>query len=432
MENKITDETDNVDYSTKKCLVIDNGCYTAIAQRLARDFELVYYWTPCSHAYPTNYEKSIGKGLEDEGVYRVDFYETVLSEVELIVIPEGNFGPIVEDLRSRGFRVWGGGTGEALEYDRESAKEFMEYLKMPVNKYDVVFGLDELKEYLMDEKNNNKFIKSDVRGDFESFFHKNWRLTEPVLTSIASSLGATRHDYKFIVEDPIEDAVEYGYDGFCIDGEFPEKTLSGAEIKDLGYLGKVKPMKDISPLITDALKKVAPYLKKKKYRATISTESRITKDKKSYVIDWTQRFPSPPGEIYHELWLNFTDILWHGADGILVEPKFATKYAAEAVIQSSWAAGDGEQAIYVPEEIRQWVKLKNLYKHNDIYYFLPVGGGYKEIGGVVALGDSMEDCIKKLKEYSEKIEGYKIDIPVGSIDKAMDELKKGESLGIKF
>jgi len=425
-------ELQTIDYKSKKCLVLDNGCYTSIAQRLARDFELVYYWTPWSHAYPTCYEKSIGKGLEDEGVYRVNFYEEVLHDVELIVVPEGNFGPIVDDLRSRGFRVWGGGTGEELEYDREAAKDFMEYLKMDVNKYDVIYGLDELKKYLMDEKNENKFIKSDIRGDFESFHHAKWKLTEPLITSISQSLGATKHDYKFIVEESIEDAVEFGYDGFCIDGEYPEKTLFGLEVKDLGYVGRVKPMKDISPFITDALKKVAPYLKGKKYRATISTETRITKDGKSYLIDWTQRFPSPPGEIYQELCGNFTDILWHGADGNLVEPEYTAKFAVEGIIQSSWAAGDGEQAIYVPDEIKQWVKIKNLYKANDTYYFLPVGGGYTEIGGVVALGDSLEECVEKLKEYSDQVEGYKINIPVGSIDKAMEELKKGEKLGIKF
>ncbi len=246
-------------------------------------------------------------------------------------------------------------------------------------------------------------------------------------------MGATKNDYEFVVEDPIPDAVEYGYDGFCIDGKYPQKTTFGVEVKDLGYLGHVKPMSEISELITGPMEKLSDFFKKKKYRATVSTEIRITKDKNNYLIDWTcGRFPSPPGEIYQELWENFSEVIWFGAEGVLVEPEYKFEYCVEGIIQSSWAAGDGEQAVYFPEEIRRWVKIKNLYKSNDTYYFLPCGGGYTEIGGVVALGNSIEECVEKLKEYADQIEGYKINIPVGSIDKAMEEISKGVSLGIEF
>ncbi len=423
---------EEVDLKNKTCLVYDSGCYVEVAVRLAKDFGKVFYYTPWLHSYPSSYEKSIGKGLEDENVYRVNDFWDFVDKVDLIVFPEGNTGSVVNYLRNKGYRVWGGGKGEELEYDRASAKDYMSHLKMNVNKYEVIVGTEKLRKYLQDEKNEDKFIKSDIRGDFESFHHQKWKLTEPLLVSIENSLGATRHDYEFIVEDPIPDAVEYGYDGFCIDGEFSQNTLFGIEVKDLGYLGHVKPMSDISNLITDSMYKIQPFLKKKKYRQTISSEVRITKDKKDYVIDWTNRFPSPPGEIYQEIWENYSEIIWFGADGVLVEPVYASKYAVEGIIQSSWAAGDGEQAIYFPEEIRRWVKIKNLYKANGTYYFLPVGGGYAEIGGVVALGDSVDECVEKLKKYSEQIEGYKINIPVGSIDKAMEEIKKGEALGIEF
>lgn len=285
----------------------------------------------------------------------------------------------------------------------------------------------------MDPKNEDKYIKSDVRGDFESFHHEKWRLTEPLFSSIWNSLGATRWDYKFIVEDPIPDAVEYGYDGFSIDGQYPKNTLFGIELKDSFYLGKVKPMEEISDLVTGPMYKIAPFLKTMQYRQTISSEVRITPKKENFVIDWTcGRFPSPPGEIYYELWKNFCEILWFGAEGKLIEPEYASKFAIEGIIHSSWAAGDGEQAIYFPNEIRKWVKIKNLYKHNDIYYFIPLFGGYAEIGGVVALDNTIEGCIEKLKELSEQIEGYKISINVGDAKQAMDVIAKGKELGITF
>jgi hypothetical protein len=425
-----------MDFSDKIALVLDQGCYTHVAQRLARDFGMVYYWSSWPFNYPNKQDKSIGSGLEDEGVERVDHYQDILKSVSkeklLIVIADGNTGPFVEDLRGQGYRIWGTGRGERLEYSRKFAKRLMKELKMPVNDYDIVMGVEKARLYLKDAKNEGKFVKHDVRGQFETFQNEKWKLSEPIFENIANDLGATGHEFEFMFESPIPDAVEYGYDGFCIDGKFPESSISGIEIKDSGYLGHVKPMKDISPLITDALYKLQPFLSKTKYRQCISTESRINKKKESFVIDFTNRFPSPPGEIYEELWENFSDIIWFGAEGILVEPKFSGKYAAQAIIQSTWAAGDGVQPIFVPKEIRNQVKLKNLYKANDTYYFLPVGGGYTEIGGVVAIGDSVDECFEKLKKYSDMVEGYKLNINVGSIDKAQSEIKKGESLGIKF
>src|ERR1017187_4256402 len=133
-----TKSMEKIDFKTKSCLVWDSGCYVEIAVRLARDFGKVYYHTPVCFSYPTNYEKSVGKGLEDEGVERVDNVWDYIDEVDLIVLAEGNTGSLVDYLRSKGKRVWGGGKGEELEYDRESAKEYMKHLKLPVNEYECI------------------------------------------------------------------------------------------------------------------------------------------------------------------------------------------------------------------------------------------------------------------------------------------------------
>lgn len=421
-----------IDLKDKTCIVYDSNCYVEVAVRLARDFKQVYYYSHWQVDYPTSYQKSVGRGLEGEGVERINNFWDYIDKVDLIVFPDGNTGDLVDYLRNTGYRVWGSGKGEELEYDRVSAKEYMKHLKMPVNKYEVITGIDDLREYLKDEKNEDKFIKNDVRGSFESFHHQKWRLTEPILVSIEGSLGVTKNEFEFIVEDPIPDAAEWGYDGYSIDGQYSKEALFGIEVKDLGYVGKVKKYDEISDLITGPNEKLKPFLKKKKFRGFLSTEIRITPDKKNYLIDFTCRQPSPPGEIYQELWENYSEIIWFGADGILVEPIFTSKCAVEGIILSSWAAGDGEQAIYFPEEIRKWIKIKNLYKYKDTYYFLPVGGGYEQIGGVVALGETIDECVEKLKKYSEEIEGYKITIPIGSIDKAMEEVEKSKSLGIHF
>ncbi len=421
-----------VNLKDKKVLCWDNGVCVEAAVRLARDFGTVWYFSSWKEAYPTIEMRSIGMGLEDEGVIRVDDFWSYVDKADLIYFGDGRDGDLVDYLRGKGYRVWGAGSGEEMEFDRVGAKEYMRHLKMPVNEYEAFKGIDALRKYLKDEKNKDKFIKSDLRGVHETFHHEDYKLTEPVLNSIEKSLGASKNEWEFVAESPIPDAVEAGVDTVCIDGQYPEKIQWGYEVKDLGYCCRVQDYKECSKLLTDSLDKMAPYFKKKKYRGYLSTELRIGEDKKPYLIDWCMRTPSPPGELYYELWKNFSEVIWHGANGEMIPIEYAAKYGIEAIIYSSWAAGDEWQAIHFPKEIRRWIKIKNLYKKDDTYYFIPARGGYAQIGGVVAYGNTLDECVDKLKGYSDQIKGHKIDVPVGSVDKAKEQIEMGEKLGLKF
>lgn len=421
-----------VDLKDKKVLCWDNGVCVEAAIRLARDFGIVWYYTNWKEAYPTIEMRSIGMGLEDEGIIRVDDFWNYVDKADLIYFGDGRDGDLVDYLRDKGYRVWGSGKGEEMEFDRVASKEYMKHLKMPVNEYKDFHGLDELREYLKDEKNNDKFIKSDLRGIHETFHHEEYKLSEPILNSIEKNLGASKNEWEFVAESPIPDAIEVGVDTICIDGKYPDKIQWGYEVKDLGYCCTESNFDDLDEMLTSSLTKMFSFFKAKKYRGYLSTELRIGKDKNPYLIDWCQRTPSPPGEIYYELWGNFSEVIWNGANGDIVTPIYLEKYAVEGIIYSSWAAGDEWQAIHFPKEIRKWVKIKNLYKKDDTYYFIPARGGYEQIGGLVAIGNSIDDCVEKLKKYSEQIKGYKIDIPIGSIDKAKEQIEQGEKLGLKF
>ncbi len=423
---------EKINLKDKKVLCYDHGVCLEAAIRLARDFGTVWYYTNWKEAYPTIEMKAIGMGLEDEGIIRVNDFWDYVDKADLIYFGDGRDGDLVNYLRNKGYRVWGSGKGEELEFDRVSSKEYMRHLKMPVNEYDSFNGMDELRDSLKEEKNNDRFIKSDLRGVHESFHHEEYKLSEPVLNSIEKSLGASKNEWEFVSETPIDDAVEAGVDTICVDGEYPEKVQWGYEIKDLGYCCVVEEYKELSPLLTSSLEKLSPYFKGKKYRGYLSTELRIGKDEKPYLIDFCCRTPSPPGEIYYELWANFSEVIWHGANGEIIPIEYVSKYAVEAIIYSSWASGDEWQAIHFPKEIRKWVKIKNLYKKDNTYYFIPARGGYEQIGGLVALGGSIDECVEKLKQYSEQIKGHKIDVPIGSIDKAKEQIEQGNKLGLNF
>lgn len=144
-----------------------------------------------------------------------------------------------------------------------------------------------------------------------------------------------------------------------------------------------------------------------------------------------QRFGSPPSELFQTMIDNLGDILWYGAEGVLIEPEFNCKYGVEVLIHSDWA-NNHWQAVHVKPEVRKWTKFRNLTKIDETYYIVPQQGELPEIGAIVATGESIEDCIKKIKKYVQGVTGYRLDIKVGAIENMSEVMKKGEKLGIKF
>lgn len=235
---------------------------------------------------------------------------------------------------------------------------------------------------------------------------------------------------QFSVFKPIE-GVELAYDGYCIDGQYPSKTLYGIEIKDIGYSGHVKKYKDLFPEILKFNEAIAETLKINQYRCFISPEMRVDKKGIGYMVDACCRLPSPVSECYYELLGNFSDIVWQGADGILVEPEFSAEYVMTLCIESAWAEHHW-QAVYFKPEYRRWIKLRNYCKIDDTYYAVPVPDGSTTIGVVIAVGSSLEDCAKKVNEYADAIKGYGIKIEIAAVDKMQKEISKGAAIGIKF
>lgn len=416
--------------SDKTVCFIDGGLFIEQAVTVSKYFKRTLYFSEWRSSFPSKKGVMVGEGME--GVERIDNIWDHLEEIDLFCFPDCYWGGLQNHLRSLGKRVWGAGDGDELELWRDEAKKHFKSLGLPVQPYKVIIGLDKLREHL--KKVENKFIKiSSYRGDGESWHHEKYNLSVPILDKWEKDLGPMKDDYEFIVEDAIDgdDVVEAGSDVFTIDGKYPEKIISGFEIKDLGYIGCVMDYDEVSPLVTGFNDKIADTLKQYKYRMFMSTEIRVGKDKVPYMIDFCGRCPSPPNELYQTMIENLGDIIWYGAEGILVEPIYKAKYGIECLIHSDWAS-DNWQAIYFPEEIREWVKLRNACKIGDTYYIVPQSDGLPEIGAVVAIGDSIEECIEKVKGYADQVEGYRLDIKTGSIEDMKQVLEKAKLLGIEL
>jgi hypothetical protein len=414
----------------EKCIFIrDYGLFASWALKLTEYFGRVLYYCPFKSGFPKSTQYAIGTGLD--GVDRVvDFWDHV-GEADIFFFPDVYDGDLQEHLRGLGFPVWGAGKGEELELYRWQTKMALKKdFHLPVQPVERVIGMEDLREYL--KENQDKYVKiSLLRGDFETFHHINYDLSEPILDDIENRLGPYKSFKEFVVEDAINDAVEIGYDGFTIDGEFPEVAIQGYEIKDVSYLGAIRPYSQLPLQLKEVNEKLAPAFATYSYRGFWSSEIRVQKDGKPYLTDPCCRAGSPPSELYQEMFSNWGDIIWHGAHGELVTPEPIARFGVEVLIHSQWA-DQHWQALYFPPELRQWVKLRNLCQVGDVWYVAPQTVGLPEIGAIVACDDTLLGAIRKLKAYCEQISGYSIDLNLKTLMDGLDQVRAGEEQGLKF
>ena len=422
------------DPSDVTCLVIDNGLFVELALKLSQTFKKVYYYVPWESAFAKMNLAYIGHGLE--GLEVVDsIYGPHFGEVDLFCFPDIYMGWEQEMLEKMGKCVWGSRTGECLELNREGMKAILEKLDMPVGKFTHIKGIANLRAFL--KENENVYVKIDkYRGTFETFHAANYKEVEPKLDEVEFNLGAFKHIIEFTVEECLPDRVEVGTDCWVITDDegqahYPEHTISGIEIKDVGFASIFKKYADIPEVVTRFNERMKPVFAAYNWRGFMSTEVRIGKDMEPYMIDLCARAPSPPNELYQEQYSNLAECIWYGSNGIVVEPEPTAKYGCEIMLHSSWA-DKGWQPISFPEEIRDRVKLRNAVKISDVYYAVPQAVGLPECGAVIGLGDTLEDALDDAVENAEQVTGYYMEAKMGAIDDLKKQFEELDKLGLNM
>lgn len=408
-------------YADKTVCVYDNGLYFSVAQKLANDFGKVYYYTPWEGAFPTSNETLLGSGFPN--VERINRFFDKVDEVDLFVFPFIYNSDLQKYLVKQGKRVWGCREGDSMEIYRWDFLQYMIKLGMNVAPTELVIGIDNLRKHL--KQVEDKFVKTDAmtRGDIETFHHLNYDITEPILDKLAYELGPKQNSIRFIVQDPIPTVAEIGYDGYCIDGKFPDECLFGIEVKDKGYVGEVRKYSDLPKEIKEINDALSETFKAYGYRGMFSSEIRIGEDGKAYLIDPTCRFPSPPTSVVLEMYENLAEILWDGADGNLVQPVFAAKFGAE-IIGTSEFLKEGFMQIFYPEDDAQFVKQANVCMIDKKTYAIPKYPNFDWVCEVVAVGDTIEQTIADLKDRCDRVKGYKLNLDCSVLDGAIDAIKK--------
>lgn len=413
----------------KTVMVIGAGLFLPVALRLSRDFGRTIWYSEYKSSFPNPDEKDIGAGYEE--IERAEHLFDHIDEVDLFFFPYTGLGDLQEHLKSLGKRVWGSGKGEELELHRPQLKETMERLDMPMGEYEIVHGMDELREALEDHP--DWFVKtSTVRGLTETFRSMKPELIDVKLTQLETKLGGRKSDMEFVIEAPIEADVEVGYDGPVVNGRFPNAAQWGYEIKDYCYLAKFDRYMYFPKAIRFINEKLSPELQSYGYCGPFSTEILVAKNV-PYLLEPTCRCATPAGEVQLELFKNFSEIAYYGAEGEMVDPIPTARYGAQIVLHSEFFEKN-RMAIEIPKEERQWVKLYNSCHEDGIDFVIPLENQSPDFGTVVGIGNTPEVAVKECIKHSEWLKSNTLvdRFNKWALDDAIEAAKKGEKVGMKF
>lgn len=419
-----------MDLSSKSVVVFEHGIFLELAFRLSRDFGKVYYCDPLwEDAWAKIDHAVIGDGFDE--IERVKEIWDVIDKVDLVVFPDTCHGSMQEFIASKvGVPVWGGRHSDNLEVRKMAFRKLQAKLGMEIPDYDVITGLDALREYCKDPENNDRWIKvtPQWRGNRETFHHTDYEETRLALDEMGLSFGPMQDVMTFLCEKNIKANLEGGVDTYTVDGQHPSIAILGWERKDKGYFAVVKPYNEIAPEFTKVHEPLWPILKEYGCRQFLSSETKITDDGRSFLLEPTVRLPSPAGEEQMELYENISEIIYQGAQGILVEPVVKVHFACEAMVEHN-GNKDHWRSLRVPDSVRRWVKLYNTVKIGDTLGIIP---GSECIGAVVGIGDTPTEALDHLKENAEAIEDQPVTVHVESLADLINEIDESEAKGIPF
>lgn len=414
---------------------VDYGNYIEVAMRLAREedgFGKVKYFCSWQSAYPKYDPYVVGYGVNTilPNFEQVHSIFDMMADVDVWVFPDLYMGDIQEWLRDQGHLVFGAGRGENMELHRDKMKIHLKELGLAVNEGKTIVGLNALRTHLQESK--DLWVKTNMfRGSMESFHHGEYKLSKPRLDRFEHTLGIYKDRQVFTVEAPIENSLDFAIDMITADGKYPLKSLMGVEQKNCSYVGVFTELSKAPKGVIDIHDKLTETMRKYQYRMAISLESRICKDGTAYLLDPCCRFPQPPTSLYIEMYENFPQLVWDTARGDTPNIQSKYKYGVQLIIKSEFAKKD-PQAVFFPDEIKNFVKIKNLCIQEGIYHYIPQEHEMEEIGGVIGMGNTLKDAKKQCLDRADMITGDGIYIEREALDRADKDIEQLVKFGIKI
>lgn len=421
----------NTDLKSLSVLVYDYGNYFSVAERLSREdgFGSTYYFcTKIINGFPDHKPLDIGRNVSN--VICVKEWAECIHEVDLIVFCDSHEPALQLYFESIGKKVFGCKRANELEHNKGLLLDTMKDLGLPVGIYYKIKGIDELDNFLKGIE--NVYVKSELRGDCETFKHKTYSLTKGELVRMKNQMGAFQNEENYVICEPIESIAEIGIDTFCIDGKYPHKVMTGIEIKDSAFVGCVTEYNMLPKQLKIVTDKFSDLFNELGYRGAHSNEEIVGTDKRGYCIDLTNRFPQPPSDLYMEIYTNFPEIVWQVACGIVPNIEYTYKWGVQLIIKSDLGKTEPSPLI-VPDEYKKFVKVKNLVIDDDgTWYYTPNNIEMREIGSVIGVGHTMKEAINMAKKIADSIQGFDIQINSDCLEKAQEQIANLKKVGINY
>lgn len=411
----------------KVVCVYDFGLFVDLAVKLAESFGKVYYFTEWQDDFSNWNEYKIATNLPN--VERCHNFFDIVHECDLFVFPDVGKGDLQEYLKSIGKLVYGSGHAENIEIFRSRFNKLKRELGLPEIPCTEFNALSDMREFLKDKE--NVFIKIDTfRGAMETERFLSMKLNEAFLDRLEHTIGFIKDDpcIRFMVEEPISNAIEIGTDLPCVNGHYSDKIFYGIEIKGEAYMGLFSDFYKVPKPVKDVNDKLTPVLEAYGYTGGLSTEVRVTEDEKiGYFIDICCRSGNPPTACQMEILENLPEAIYGAAMGIVVQLTSKYKYACQLQIHSSWAEEE-PVAIEFPEKYRQWVKLKHWTvketEYGKVDYFIPNSKKLSSVAAVVGVGQTMDEANDMCKKIASTLKGKGLEYRKEALDEAKKEIEK--------
>lgn len=406
--------------------VVDNGLFTELAIRLARDFKRVLYAVQWEAEFPLMNDRGLGAGLENIERIEDPYLDSVVDDTDIYLFPDIFHAGKQQLLERAGKHVWGSREGDSLETRRVWFRGLQEELGMPVPKAEVVHGFSALVEFLSDH--GRCFVKttSKIRGTMETHEFLDMEQDGYWLENLRTRLGGLREVPLFLVEEPIDTKFETGLDTYSIDGKSPKTPMQGIEVKGKLILCSAQTKSATPGPLDNALTTLEPVLRGFGYRNFLSAEFRG-----DILTDLCARCPNPGIGAEMEMISNLGAIIEAGARGELIEPDFEFEFGIQAAIFH-----DHDEELWkqfrLDKDIRRWVKLMEFCEVDGCWQIIPRRPFGQKIGWLVGVGDSIEAASKHLQENAEALKDYPFDIKLDALEDAVNQAHEAEKAGFEF
>lgn len=410
------------------CLVHDCGLFLPLARRMAEACKRVIWFNPDRRAFPSMKQGTVGDGFENIEVVE-DYWPLVdAGEIDLACFPDIGHSGLQLHLESQGVRVWGSRSGDRYERWREMFMATVKDIGLDVPPFEVIKGLRDLEEAVRDRE-DLYFKISNWRGDMETFHYRNWKMDRTWFDWMAVNLGPFQNHVRFLVFEAIKTPLEIGADTYNVNGNWPSTLLNGLESKDTTYFGAVSKRGELPEQLNRILDAFGWRLAQYDYRNQISFEVRV-KDEKAYWIDATQRGGMPSSGSQQLCWKNFPEIVWHGANGELVEPEPESKFTIECMVTTK-TGKECYDIVELPEAIDRNVRFSNCAFVDGCYVFAPDEFHSGELGWLIALGDTPRETLDNAKALADQLPDG-LDANLENLVGLIQEVEEAEKKGIPF